>query len=219
MLIANAVEKIIGRSPFLDEALNDELINVSALARKIRPEVESMTRKNVRESAIIMAINRRPADKRFKVGKSFRLFMNALGDIIVRSGLSDHTFENSPGLGKCQRRLIDGLSQENEVFYTFSKGVYETTLVASSSLDGKINEVFGGEKLISYKSGLSSVTLRLPKDNTEISGVYYYFLKQLAWAGINVCEVISTSNEISLVVSENDVNHAFPLLMKLKQQS
>ena len=219
MLIAKAVEEIIGRSPFLEEALNDELINVSALARKIRPEVESMTRKEVRESAIIMAINRRPAERRFRISKSFRIFLKALGDIIVRSGLSDHTYENSPGLVKCQRKLIEGLSQESELFYTFSKGVYETTLVASSSLDERIKEVFEGEKLISYKSDLSSVTLRLPKDNTEISGIYYYFLKQLAWAGINVCEVISTSNEISLVVSEKDVNQAFPLLMKLKQQA
>ena len=219
MIIAKAVEEIIGRSPFLEEALNDELINVSALARKIKPEVEKLSRKEVRESAIIMAINRRPADRQFKVNKSFRVFLNALGDIIVRSGLSDHTFENSPGLVKCQRELIDGLSQENEAFYTFSKGVYETTLVASSSLDKKIRDVFKNEKLVSYKNHLSSVTLRLPKDNTEISGIYYYFLKQLAWAGINVCEVISTSNEISLVVSEDDVNYAFPLLMKMKQTS
>jgi hypothetical protein len=216
MTIATAVDEIIGRSPFLEEALADGLINVSSLARQIRPEVKRLTRKDVQESAIIMAIHRRPAGQTFRISKGIQAFMRELGDIIVRSGLSDFTYENSPGLNACQRRLMDEIAGEQELFCTFSQGVYETTIVASSSLEEKIDHIFSGEQSLARKKGLSSITIRLPQSNTEVSGVYYFLLKHLAWAGINVCEIISTSNEVTIVVTDQDIQKAFAILMDLK---
>ena len=219
MTISTAIEQIIGQSPFLEEALSEGLINISSLARQMLPEVERLTRKSVQESAVIMAIHRRPAGNSYKISKSIKEFMNSLGDIIVRSGLSDHTFENSLGLNACQRKLMEMVSKEKEAFCTISQGIYETTIVAGNKLDGQIGEIFKQEKLLAKKDGLSSVTIRLPAHNTEVSGIYYFLLKNLAWHGINVCEIISTSNEISIIVSEKDVPRAFPILMNLKKKA
>jgi aspartokinase len=47
--------------------------------------------------------------------------------------------------------------------------------------------------------------------------VYYFILKQLAWANIPLQEIISTTNEITLVVKEKDINNAFAILMDLKR--
>ncbi len=217
MNIAQVVEKLISQSPFLEEALTDNLINVSSLARKLRPEVEKILKKPVQEGAIVMAINRRAPGYYFKISKGIKTFMSKLGDIIVRSDLSDYSFENSPTLIVCQRNLMDEIRPEKNVFCTFSQGVYETTIVASNSLDRIIERIFIHEKMLSQKSGLGSVTIRLPEDNTEISGVYYYILKNLAWGGINICEIISTTNEVSIVFAEEDVHKAFPILLSLKK--
>jgi hypothetical protein len=217
MNIAQAVDRLISQSPFLEEAITDELINVSSLARKLKPEVEKLLKKPVQEGAIVMAINRRAPDYYFKISKGIKTFMNKLGDIIVRSDLSDHNFVNSPTLITCQRDLIDEIGPEKNVFCTFSQGIYETTIVASNSIDPLIERIFSSEKRLSRKSGLGSVTIRLPEDNTEVSGVYYYILKNLAWSGINICEIISTTNEMSIVVAEQDVHKAFPILLNLKK--
>lgn len=217
MSIAQAVDKLISQSPFLEEALTDDLINVSSLARKIKPDVEKLLKKPVQEGAVIMAINRRAPGYYFKISKGIKTFMGKLGDIIVRSDLNDYSFENSPTLIVCQRNLMDAIESEKNVFCTFSQGVYETTIVASNSLDKIIDRIFRSEKRLSQKQGLGSVTIRLPEDNTEISGVYYYILKNLAWGGINICEIISTTNEVSIVVAENDVDKAFPILLSLKK--
>ena len=40
--IQEAVTAIINKTPFIEEALYDKLINVSSLARIIKPEVENM---------------------------------------------------------------------------------------------------------------------------------------------------------------------------------
>jgi len=71
---------------------------------------------------------------------------------------------------------------------------------------------------VKHFTAVSRNIISLPKNNTEVSGVYYFLLKNLAWAGINVCEIISTSNEISIIVYEQDVPRAFPILMNLKRK-
>jgi len=216
--VSSAIDEIISNSPYLDEALSEGLINTSALARSIMPEVERLTKKKVRESAVVMALHRRPQGHAFKVSKWLKTYMSSMGDIIVRSGLSDHTFENSASLISCQRQLMKTISKENDLFCTFSQGIRETTIVASNILSDSIDKIFESEKRLARKTGLGSITLLLPKNNTEISGVYFVILKQLAWAGINICEIISTSNEVSLIFSEQDVSKAFPILMNLKRK-
>lgn len=216
MSIAQAVDELISASPFLEEALADELINVSSLARKLQPDIEKKLHKKVQPGAIVMAINRRPSGLSFRISKEIREFMRKLGDVIVRSDLRDYTFENSAGLIACNRKLMDEIADEKEIFCTISQGVFETTLVVSNLLKSRIKEIYRKEKLIAQKTRLSSITIRLPESNTEVSGIYYFLLKNLAWSGINVCEVISTSNEVTFVVEEKDVHNAFSRLMGMK---
>lgn len=217
MNIAQAVDAYISKSPFLEEALSENLINISSLARQMQPDIERNLGKTIQTGAIVMAINRRPVQAAFRISKTIREFMGRLGDIIVRSDLRDYTFENSAGLNTCNRSLMDGIAGEKDIFCTISQGVFETTLVVSNQLAGRIKDIYKKEKFIAGKERLSSVTIRLPESNTEVSGIYYFLLKQLAWIGINICEVISTSNEVTLVVSEKDVHKAFALLMEMKR--
>jgi hypothetical protein len=216
MNIAQAVDELISASPFLEEALADELINVSSLARRLQPEIEKRLHKKVQPGAVVMAINRRPSGLSFRISKEIREFMRKLGDVIVRSDLRDYTFENSAGLIACNRKLMDEIAGEKEIFCTISQGVFETTLVVSNLLKLRIKEIYQKEKILAKKTRLSSITIRLPESNTEVSGIYYFLLKNLAWSGINVCEVISTSNEVTFVVEEKDVHRAFSRLMDMK---
>jgi hypothetical protein len=217
MSIPKIIDEIIAGSPFLEEALTDGLINISSLARKIKPEVETRLKEEVKEGAIVMAINRRPQGYYLKISRGIKSFMHQLGDIIVRSDLRDYTYANSTSLIACHRRLMEQIDREKDLFCTFSQGVYESTIIVSQSMDEKVMKIYEKEKLITKKTGLTSMTIRLPEDNTEISGVYYYILKNLAWAGVNIHEVISTTNEFTIVVTDNFVNQAFAILMSLKR--
>ena len=217
MSISKIIDEIIAGSPFLEEALTDGLINISSLARKIKPEVEAKLKEKVKEGAIVMAINRRPQGYYLKISRGIKSFMHQLGDIIVRSDLRDYTYANSTSLISCHRRLMEQIDREKDLFCTFSQGVYESTIIVSQSMDDMVMKIYEKEKLLSKKTGLTSMTIRLPDDNTEISGVYYYILKNLAWAGVNIHEVISTTNEFTIVVTDNFVNQAFAILMSLKR--
>ncbi len=41
-------------------------------------------------------------------------------------------------------------------------------------------------------------------------------MKVIAWEGINVKEVVSTTNEFSIIVAEEDIDKAFTILKNLK---
>ena len=215
--IPEVVEDIIRKSPFLEEALADGLINVSSLARKIRSEISERLKKDVKEGAVIMAINRMAPSNYYKINLKIQNFMHSIGDVIVRSNLSDFTFTNSETLYVATADLLKEAGQHKELFCTFSAGVYETTVIVSDSLKDVVNRSFHKEKQISFSESLASITIKLPTENTEISGIYYYILKRIAWEGINIREVISTSNEFTLVVNDVDIDRTFSILMSLKK--
>lgn len=213
--ISSAVEEIIRERPFLEEALSQELINLSSLARQIRPDIEAMLHKDVKEGAIVMALKRLSPVLEFEMEGLIKQAIKSLGDITVRSNLVDFTYKNSETLITKQAKLLNKISQEKDLFYTFTQGVYETTMVMSNPLEHKMDEYFESEQLISKTTGLASITIKLPQINSRVSGLYYYIFKKIAWEGINLSEVVSTTNEFTIIVKEEDVDKAFSVIKKL----
>lgn len=216
--ISDHVSQIINRSPFLTEALAEGLVNVSSLARKIHPEVEQAIGKKINNSAIVMAINRLPVGELLLLDKNLRQFFRKMTDISVRSGLLDYTFLNSETLLAKQVDLLKAISEQAKVFYSFSQGVSETTILISDNMGKKLEEIFRTEKMLVKEKDLCSISLMLPEGNQFIYGVYYYILKELALNGINLVEMISTSNEYTIVVGNKDLDKAFSLLMGLRHR-
>ena len=215
--IQETVESIINRTPFIEEAMQEKLINVSSLARVIQPEVEAILGKKVKSGAIMMSINRLSPINILRIRKNIKSFSLKLGDFIVRSDLYDYTYKNSNTLYEQISLLFGKIGSNRESFFTVSQGIFETNIVISSNLQEEIKSLFSNEILICSMEKLASITIKLPKTNLEQSGVYYFILKQLAWANIPVQEVISTTHEMTLVVKENDINETFSILIELKK--
>ncbi len=217
--LSKVIEKLINQSPFIQEAITEGLINISSLARKLNPDIERITGKEVSDSAIIMAIKRMPPGTNQKIERRIKNFMADLGDLIVRSNLVKCTYNNYMGISQDQAKFLNQIKDVSDNFYTVSRGVAETTLITNEQFKSDITTIFNQTQLIAESSNLSSITMKLPPVNSEISGVYYYLLKKLAWEGINLAEVISTTNEFTVVVDTKIVSKAFAVLMELKTET
>lgn len=215
--VAQAVEAVIQVKPFLAESLAEGIINVSCLARKIQPQVEALTQKKIKQGAVVMAINRFVPQLDVSLNRNLKNLIEKLGDIIVRSDLTDYTFKNSPTLVNGHSKVLKVVSDHPDVFYTFVRGVFESNLVVSSSYKQLVDTNFAAEDCLFKGSNLSSITIKLPTANSTVSGFYYYILKAIAWEGINIREVISTTNEFSIVINDEDVDRAFAVLKQLKK--
>ncbi len=214
--IQEAVESTIRKTPFIEEALNEKLINVSSLARIILPEVSRILKKEVKVGAVMMAINRLSPASELRIRKNIKKIAINLGDFIVRSDLCDFTFKNTSTLLKEIAKILTKSADDKDAFLTISQGIFETNIVASKTLQSQIESIFKHETLINCVLDLASITIKLPKENLEQSGIYYFILKQLAWSDIPLQEVISTTHEMTIVVKEKDINQTFAILMDLK---
>ena len=224
------VEEIIKKSPFLEEALAEGLINLSSLSRQIKAEIDEELNKDVKIGAIVMALKRLSPkfDPTFQI--KIRKVVNKLGDITVRSKITYYTFESSESLypiaflnsGKeslidCQSLLLKKLKGKKDIFFAFSQGVYETSIILSDSENNDINDIFKNEKQLQASTGLSSLTIKLPSENADVSGLYYFILKKLAWEGINILDIISTMHEFTIIVNDENIDRAFSILKNINR--
>lgn len=213
--VADVVDQIVKNSPFLEEGLGNGLINLSALARKFLPQVKESTKKEVKLGAIIMALKRLKLSLNKKSNQIEEIIKN-LGDITVRSDLVEFTFANSSSLIDKQQKLFHLIGENREIFCNVSSGVSETTIIASKKIAERLKKIYSNETLITKLANLSSVTIKLPPENLTTPGIYYTILKHLAWENINIIESFSTTNELTLIFSDQDIERAFAVLKELK---
>lgn len=147
--VPEATEKIIKRSRYLSEALSKDLINISSLARYIKPEIEEMLIKNVSTSAIIMSLKR--LSEKLETPTSFQNLFIKAPKMTIQTGGSSHP----------------------------------------------------------------TITIELEDAHKDTPGVYYFFLKSLAWERINIKSISSNENEFTITVDDQDINRAFGVLKSL----
>ena len=173
-------------------------------------------RKPVNQGAIIMSLKRVSDTTDFAATKKIVKILQNLGDITVRSSLVDYGFLLSDTLLLTQANLLKKIEQQKDVFYTSSRGVAESNIVVSQNIVDLVDELFKNEVCQSKVENLSSITIKLPTENVKIPGIYYFIFQRLSWEGVNITEVISTSNEFTILVNEDQVDIAFKVIKNLK---
>ena len=104
------------------------------------------------------------------LNESEKITAETIRAVVVLSQMNLHIWHNESNYRK-------GIKDGNNLELTHGlNGIRNTA-------KNKIQEIFHDEKLINETGNLSCITIKLPKENTEISGLYYYVLKQIAWEG------------------------------------
>ncbi|WP_225034877.1 hypothetical protein [Winogradskyella sp. SM1960] len=213
--IASCVQDIIVASPFLEEGLSKEIINFSALAKELNAPISRMLRKPVKDGAIMMALRRYQQPLNLENSNSLKKAFNQIGDITVRSNLSDFTFQNSKTLIHSHSQILEKISENQQTFYAFTRGMFESNIIISTAEKDSVLKAFKHETQIGLQEKLSAISIYLPKGNSKIVGLYYQIFKRLAWENITLYEVVSTTNEFTIVVEDYLVDKAFSAIKRL----
>lgn len=210
--ISDAVYDIVKQSPYLTEALSDQIVNLSSLARKIHNQVEDKVKKDINDGAIIAAL-KRIGNKLNNTFKKVKI-LSYLGDMTVRSNITEYTYLNTETLLKKVQELFLNIGSKKEIFLNLSQGISESTIIASGNIEKEIQQVFKNETLIMKLENLASISMKLPQDTVDNPGAYYSLLKLFALEGINMVEMVSTFSEVSLIFRTVDIDRAFSILTK-----
>ena len=210
--VPEATKKIIERSRYLSEAISKGIINYSSLARYIKPELEQMLLKKVSNASIIMALTRLESEFQPKFQQS-NIFKTP-PEISVRSNLFLVGLPNNEIHGLS---ILISRDANSRSFFLKNQGLHETSFILSQDLFEKYKGTIQGKNPLFMEEKVSAITIFLPPEARETSGIYYFFLKSLAWEGINILELVSTQLELTIIVSSSDTERTFTIIKSLFQ--
>ena len=106
-----------------------------------------------------------------------------------------------------------GQSFQKKALFTY--GRVETIILTNKINLSNIEKILSREEIIETYPNVSSITIHLPVDSVKTPGIFYFFIKSLAWEGVNILDILSTHSELTLIFNSEDINTAFGMLQSL----
>ncbi len=213
--IATKVEQIVSESPFLTEGISLGLINLSELARQLRPQLESDLWKPVGQAAVVMALRRLSERLPQPCQDPTAIAARATGELTTRTELTMLTYRLSEHSNACQRALLAAAENHHGSFVSVTHGVHEMLVVCSRPLVYEVERAFAEERHMARVDNLTALTLRLHPDAFKTPGIYHAVLKKLAWNKINVVTMMCTLSELTVLLEQPQTGPAFAVLSRI----
>lgn len=211
--VAHLVEKIIEQKPFLQEALSRGIVNNAALAEELKPQIEKELKKEVKFSAVNMAIRRLSE----KLEKTFikKAKFDKESDITVKSDLIEVTIYKTEDIQTSVKKLYDLVNFKRGDFLTITSGIHEVMIITNKKYEKEILELLPKKSIKKIIKNLSSITINIPIEAITTVGLFYVVTRALNWENINIVDIVSTLTEMTFIINESDTARAFDTLKKL----
>jgi aspartokinase len=211
--VSHLVKKIINDKPFLEEALSQKLISYGNLAEQIKPKIDEELGKDVKHSAIVMAL-RRYSDEIEEKGIKIAPF-DYSSEITMKTNLCDFCVVKSPSLLAKLKQLYGLVNFERGDHLNIVLGNYEISIIINERYKDKLTKFLKGEKILNKEANLAALTISFKGDFLHTPGIIFNVIRKLAWENINIYEVVSTLTELTLILSKKDSIKAYDALYNL----
>ena len=195
-------------------ALTNGYMNMSSYAHRIKPKVESLTKKNTTIASLVVSLSR--LRKEFKKEKPL-IHEVAIKNITTKLPLTEIAYENSTEFIESLESLHKDISVSQEDFFTTTIGTTEVDIICSSNLESKVLKHFKMKpKWVNHNFAAIGVSY-----GPEVFGtpnVFFSLLSVTARARINIEELVSTPTELIFIVAEKDFGKTVALFSELHRK-
>ena len=207
--VPDVVRDIITRNRSIYDCMKMDVINYTALAVKIQPEVERILGNPINLNTIVVAI-KRYADsfetkedvKEQSVLKNSRLSLT--------DGILDVSFSLDE-MGEQETMNLMNRFSELKSDYEFFRLTDSFRLLTEDLVDVRqLIESFPGAKNF-FNTGLAKIKIRIPQDQNR-SDVVSYVAEILHSSGIELINAYFSQDDIVAVLNEKDASRAYELL-------
>lgn len=209
--IQSVVRDIIRADIEARAALLHGYMNLSQYAVRIRPKVESLSKKEATINGIVVALSRLKNELSAEASLMPEV---AITNITTKLPLSEIIYENTRASLSELESLHKKLSMSREEFFTSTVSTAELSIVCSSGLAQKVLRHFK-EKPKFTAHHLTAVAISFDKKHFDIPNTLFSLFSVVARARINIVEVISTYTELIFIVSEKDFSKTVGLFSEL----
>jgi hypothetical protein len=208
--ISKTVQNLIDEDLSLQDALQRDYGNYSAIARMLMPKVKEAVNSDVNLESVITSVKRAKANYTILQGK--------ITKVVAGSGLNIRTDMAKVSVDKTKKNL----EQIRKTLATFSgeflqviEGNSVVTLISDLNSFNKISAIFDKDDVIDQKQNLATVIIRSPDEITSTPGCVQAFYNAVSRRHINIEETMSCYTETIIVLAMEDVSKAFAALTDL----
>lgn len=207
--VPDAVREIITQNRSIYDCMKMDLINYTALAVKIQPQVEKQLGAKVNVNTIVVAIKRysdsfqqKDEIKNESVLKNARLSLTD-GILDIKFSISDLGEENAAS-------LLNKFSEINPDYEFFRMA--DSFRVLTEDLAG-IREIFGavGNAEDKFSTGLAKIKILIPPEQNR-TDVASFVAEVLHSNGIEPVNAFFSQDNIIIVLNEKDASRAYEIL-------
>lgn len=207
--ISDIIEEMVWNHPFLEDALHNGYLNLTAFSEFILPDVKKRTGKEVSVHAIKMALSRLERPKEL----SHYEYKFSLHEMTTRTGISIVSLPKTPEILQQITQLYQFSENKKNGYLSIIEGSSEIDIVLNDLNEELVNTVFPVQHRLLSLKWLALCSLHLSDKEIEQSWLLYSVTKQLAFHKINIVQIISTYHELGIIISEEDIKSAVTVLL------
>ena len=209
MSVPEVVREIITRNRSIYDCMKMDLINYTALAVKIQPEIERILGNSVNLNTIVVAI-KRYADS-FEIKEELKeepVLKNAR--LALTDGIMDVKFSIKDSNQIDPMAILDKFSKitNNYEFFRMSDSF---RFLAEDMED--IRQIFGNvsDREDVFSTGLAKIKITIPNSQNQ-SDVVSYVAEVLHANGIELVNAFFSQDNIVIILNEKDASRAYEIL-------
>lgn len=204
--ISDHVKNWVHNHPTHAMHMRQGIINYSSLARIIKPDIEHASGERVSVDAITLALNR--VAKKLSPESDID-YSRFLAEVSVQSGLGVLTIPQSDINTDVFFRAARKLHEQNE-YMVYTRGIWHTALIGKLNIIDELETTLHGTVT---SRDIVGITVKLKIGHLPVPGVCAYVLQLLADRGVNLIEVTSSHNELTVFIPSKFTNVALESLI------
>jgi len=208
--ISKTVQTLIDEDLSLQDALQRDYGNYSAIARMLMPKVKEAVNHDVNLESVITSVKRAKANYTILQGKITRVVAGSV--LNIRTDMAKVSVDKTKKNLEKIRKTLASFSGD---FLQVIEGNSVVTLISDLNSFNKISSIFAKKDVIDQKQNLATVIIRSPDEIIDTPGCVQAFYNAVSRRHINIEETMSCYTETIIVLAMEDVSKAFAALTDL----
>ena len=206
--VPEVVREIITRNRSIYDCMKMDLINYTALAVKIQPEIEKILGNSVNLNTIVVAIKRYADSFEVKEVKEEPVLKNAR--LALTDGIMDIKFSVKDSNEMDPMAILDKFSKITSNYEFFR--VSDSFRFLAEDMDD-IRQIFNNvsNRDEMFSTGLAKIRISIPSSQNQ-SDVVSYVAEVLHANGVELVNAFFSQENIVIILNERDASRAYDIL-------
>jgi len=216
--VTQSVSLLVTQSPLLFELMSLGIVNYSALARMLLPDVRRLTGKKATKAAIVMALRKLESELADDSSLESCLPIQ-IRSTSMHSGLRYFVLKLSEHLPKLHVKMLQAVAQQPGQTFHCAFASDHAAFSMSPVLERTFHALSKNEVCTSSRSELSAIRVVFGGKKPNIGRIQHVLLQSLRWKGVEVVAVYSTPKEVTYICPDSQADNALIAIQSVTRKS